>query len=377
MSTSGSPTESITVQKTNAPRDHHWANLEGWFLSYYHLVPRANGGFGLSPQELALITIFSRYDFAGNHSVNGHVTLEKLATYMCCSERTIRRLNDSLVLAGFLSIKSGKLGESNTYNFSRLFDACYEVAEKDGWLKRQQDTVSKSNYQLDNVVQLGGQECPTVRTRVSNSKRKDIFKDIKAKESALQPEPIIELPKTPQLPQAEIENSDSPLPSVEEKKKPSPRPKKQEPESIWFTMSLEKAKESGLYTHSKTFDGKDPSQTKPYWNLIAGMIAWNKIGKPWQEYMSLLKGKEIAAFTKQIKNACLAWEEYSDPEDPITVEELEWIVSYWHFQQMDDKQAKERYFPVSGKAVENNISALRARYRLHIKSLASHHREAA
>lgn len=153
-----------------------------------------------------------------------------------------------------------------------------------------------------------------------------------------------------------------------------PKSKRKTPISAWFGMTLPQAKEQGLFPQTNPQAAQRfancTDTTKPYWELIARMIAHNDVGAhKWQDYVSTLRNGALAAFNKRVKQACLAYEAYSDADDPITIDELAWMIVHWMNTEFPEKTVSERKFPISQDALANNLPKLRFAYKQAINSV--------
>lgn len=133
--------EQIQSIKKGVPKDHHYANTEGYLLQFYHLFPRLtkrpdNGKMqGVSNDELIFIIHLSRFDFEDTQSAKP--SLATIAENIGVSLRTIHNYKQSCIDAGLLIVEShSEEGLPSDYDFSPLYMFCYEMAEQDGWLYR-------------------------------------------------------------------------------------------------------------------------------------------------------------------------------------------------------------------------------------------------
>lgn len=346
-------------------------------------------------------------------------SLMTIAQELKRSERTIRRCIDLLMSYGVLRLvpyKERVDDEKKVHNSRKVYEFTgkanvngkiipleYE-ADKPKRLILRMPLRPRKTVHVDTRVQMENEShvdthvqwTPMSHLSIKRTNNIESFHDVLPEESPIeespapQNPPIIELPKTSQLPQVEIEEKRSAdIAIVEEKALPKPkgRSKTEKKKSAWFTMTLEQAQTNGCYTHSPHFAELDQHTTKPYWNIISAMVAWNASGKSRDEYLSLLKATDpdgpddknaaIRAFNAKVKNACLAWEEWVTDTSPIKVEEMEWIARHWIKSKFKERPAHERYFPVSYEAIANNIAELRAAYQEHLQKLARQSQKAA
>jgi hypothetical protein len=156
--------EIINSVNKGVPKDHHYANTEGYLLQFYHLFPRLyprtdnkkdeKKMFGVTNDELVFIIHLSRFDFDDSQLVKP--SLATIAENIGEGLRTIHNYKKSCVDAGLILVHShAQEGSPSDYDFSPIYIFCYQEAEKDGWFYRK--TLKKKEGGMQALAQGGMQ----------------------------------------------------------------------------------------------------------------------------------------------------------------------------------------------------------------------------
>ncbi len=303
----------------------------------------------LSPFYYRLISILNRYCnklahrsdvlmYLTQRTKEGYVwvSVETLANDVGISDYSLRGIMQDLIQMGaIVEVKQSELSAS----LKAYIEKSYPLPpNKKIWRLTGRFTVDGVEYIYSFDGDMGHDDQPLNIT----NERPTYVSDIPKPEPA-QPEP-------------------TPEPVVDRKTK------RKTPISAWFGMTLPQAKEQGLFPQTNPQAAQRfancSDTTKPYWELIARMIAHNDVGAhKWQDYVSTLRNGALAAFNKRVKQACLAYEAYSDGDDPITIDELAWMIVHWMNTEFPEKTVSERKFPISQDALANNLPKLRFAYK--------------